>query len=424
VLSLRMQLTRRLLLTASTWGLLLAVAACGSGSGGGDDSRLQTTWSAAMQDFNKPVLTPAPAPASFQNQTIRQRMRLSLGGSHVRVRVSNVFGTAPLVVDGLSIAKPSTDAAAAVTDIDPGSAKALTFDGAASVTVPAGQERWSDEVAFNVAGRSDVLLSVFVANTTPVATFHSFASQQGGAVPGNALTVGVLSNPTRVNSVYWLSKIDVRSSDARAAIVAIGDSITDGAGTTSGANRRWTNQLDARIAADPSLVGVGVVNAGILGNRILFDGIGPRALDRFSRDVLEVSQVRTAIVLLGINDINIGPTVAGQDVTAQQVIDGLSAMVQAGRRAGVRVVLGTITPNKGFARYPFTQAGEAKRQAVNAWIRSNTGADGFIDFDAVLRNPADPTTINPAYNSGDNLHPNDAGAKAIADAVSLTLIAG
>lgn len=407
---------------ACALGLVLAgLAACG---GGDLPAVYQTTWAAAVQNFNNPVLTPAPAATYFQNQTIRQRMRVSVGGASVRIRVSNVFGATPLVLDAVRIARASADAAVPATDIDPASDTAITFNASASVTVAPGQEVWSDEVVFKVADRSDVLVSIFVAGQTQVATFHSFANQAGGAVPGNAASAVTLTNPTRVNSVYWLSKIDVRNDRAKGAVVALGDSITDGAGTTSGGNRRWTNQLDARLAAEPSLALYGVVNAGILGNRILFDGIGPRAVDRFNRDVLEVTHVKAAVILLGINDINIGPTVAGQDVTAQQVIDGLSAMVRAGQAAGKKVFLGTIMPNKGFTRYPFTESGEAKRQAVNAWIRSGALANGVVDFDAIVRNPADPTTINPAYNSGDNLHPNDAGAKAMADGFNLMLLSG
>lgn len=409
---------------AKAWALAFLIGGLVACGGGDPPAVFQTTWSVAVQNFNNPVLTPAPAATYFQNQTIRQRMRVSVGGTSVKVRVSNVFGTAPLVLDAVRIARASTDAAAPATDIDPASDTAITFNANASVTLAPGQEVWSDEVVFRVADRSDVLVSIFVAGQTQVATFHSFANQAGGAVSGNAASSGTLSNPARVNSVYWLSKIDVRHDGAKGAVVAIGDSITDGAGTTSGANRRWTNQLDARLAADPSLAAYGVVNAGILGNRILFDGIGPRAVDRFTRDVLEVSNVKAAVILLGINDINIGPTVAGQDVTAQQVIDGLTTMVRAGQAAGKKVFLATIMPNKGFTRYPFTEAGEAKRQAVNAWIRSNSLANGVADFDAIVRNPADPTTINPAYNSGDNLHPNDAGAKAMADGFNLSLIGG
>lgn len=399
--------------------LISGLAACG---GGDSPAVYQTTWSVAVQNFNNPVLTPAPAAAYFQNQTIRQRMRVSVGGSSIRIRVSNVFGTTPLLLDSIRIARASADTTAPATDIDPTSDTAITFGKNAFVTVPAGSEIWSDEITFKVPDRGDVLLSIFVAGQTQIATFHSFANQAGAAVTGNMTSASTLNNATRVNSVYWVSKIDVRSNNVRGAVVAIGDSITDGAGTTSGANKRWTNQLDSRIAADPSVASYGIVNAGILGNRILFDGIGPRAIDRFARDVLEASNVKAAVILLGINDINIGPTVAGQDVTAQQVIDGLTAMVKAGQAAGKKVFLATIMPNKGFTRYPFTDAGEAKRQAVNTWIRVNTLADGFVDFDAIVRNPADPTTINPAYNSGDNLHPNDAGAKAMADGFNLSLI--
>lgn len=413
------QWTRRGLVGLFSLSLAMWLAGCG----GSDPAALQTSWSAAVQNFNNPVLMPAPAPAFFQNQTLRQRMRLSVGGHTARVRLSNVFGTTPLAIDGASIAKPSAEAAAAVTDIDPQSVKALTFSGATMVSIAPGQEIWSDEVKIELPDRSDVLLSIYVAGQTPIATFHSFASQQGGAVLGNSLLTASLSNPTRINSFYWASGIDVRRNALRGAVVAIGDSITDGAGTTAGANRRWTNQLDTRLAADPGLVGLGVVNAGILGNRILFDGIGPRAVDRFSRDVLNATNVKAAIILLGINDINIGPTVPNQDVTALQVIDGLTNMVRAGQLAGKKVFLGTITPNKGFTRYPFTEAGEQKRQAVNAWIRGGGVANGFIDFDAVVRNPGDPTTLNSAFNSGDNLHPNDAGAKAMAEAVPLSLFA-
>jgi lysophospholipase L1-like esterase len=375
-----------------------------------------------MQNYNNPVLTPAPAAVYFQNQTIRQRIRMSVGGSSVKLRVSNVFGTTPLVLDSVRIARASSDPAAPATDIDVASDTAVTFNASPTVTVNPGQEIWSDEVAFNVPERGDLLLSIFVAGQTPVATFHSFANQAGGSVLGNATSSSTLASPTRVNSVYWVSKIDVRNDAAKGVMVAIGDSITDGAGTTSGANKRWTNQLDARLAADPSLASYSVVNAGILGNRILFDGIGPKAIDRFTRDVLEATNVKAAVVLLGINDINIGPTVSGQDVTAQQVIDGLTVLVKAGQAAGKKVFLGTIMPNKGFTRYPFTEAGEAKRQAVNTWIRANSLANGVVDFDVIIRNPADPTTINPAYNSGDNLHPNDAGAKAMAEGFNLSLI--
>jgi lysophospholipase L1-like esterase len=377
-----------------------------------------------MQNYNNPVLTPAPAAAYFQNQTIRQRIRVSVGGSSVKVRVSNVFGTTPLVLDSVRVARASSDPLAPATDIDVASDTAVTFNASTSVTINPGQEVWSDEVAFKVPQRGDLLVSIFVAGQTPVATLHSFANQAGGSVVGNATSASTLVSPTRVDSVYWVSKIDVRNDAAKGAVVAIGDSITDGTGTTTGANKRWTNQLDARLAADPSLASYGVVNVGISGNRILFDGIGPKAIDRFERDVLEATNVKAAVILLGINDINIGPTIPGQDVTAQQVIDGLTTMVKAGQAAGKRVFLATIMPNKGFTRYPFTEAGEAKRQAVNTWIRANSLANGFNDFDAIVRNPADPTMINPSYNSGDNLHLNDAGAKAIADGFNLTLIGG
>lgn len=377
-----------------------------------------------MQNYNNPVLMPAPPAAFFQNQTIRQRIRVSVGGSSVKVRVSNVFGTTPLVLDSVRVARASSDPLAPATDIDAASDTAITFNGSTSISVTPGQEVWSDVVAFTVPERGDLLVSIFVASQMPVATFHSFANQAGGSVVGNATSAGTLVNPTRVNSVYWISKLDVRNDAARGAVVAIGDSLTDGTGTTAGANKRWTNQLDARLAADPSLASYGVVNAGISGNRILFEGIGPKAIDRFARDVLEATNVRAAVILLGINDINIGPTIPGQDVSAQQVIEGLTTMVRAGQAAGKRVFLATIMPNKGFTRYPFTEAGEAKRQAVNAWIRANSLANGFNDFDAIVRNPADPTTINPAYDSGDGLHLNDAGAKALADGFNLALIGG
>ena len=343
-------------------------------------------------------------------------MRVSAGGDKVRVRVSNLFGTVPLTLGGVHIARSTGGASIEAATDTP-----LRFNGQASVTVPAGQESWSDEAPFALASQTDVAVTVYVPQTTPAATEHSQGQQTHSIVDGNALGAATFTAAKTQPSYSWVTGIDVGSAEARGVIVAFGDSITDGAASTVDAAHRYPDFLSRRVAADPALQGFSVVNQGIGGNRVLHDVIGPKGVDRFQRDVLGTTGVTHAIILLGINDIGFGGFVPAQAVTANDITAGLQTMVDQAKARGVKVFLGTLTPFKGTAAPYYSEETEAKRRAVNVWIRANTAqAQGVIDFEAATRDPADPLLLRSEYDSGDHLHPNDAGYEAMAQAIDLS----
>ncbi|EPX55285.1 putative secreted protein [Cystobacter fuscus DSM 2262] len=400
----------------------VAAACLAAGLSACDDDdgarRLQATWTAAPQDYNETIPVPGvppPEPQSFQDQSIRQVMRVSAGGDKVRVRVSNLFGTAPVTLGGVHIARGTGGASInATTDT------VLRFNGQESVTVPAGQEAWSDEASFSLPSQTDVAITVYVPQTTPVATVHSLGQQTISVAAGNALGSATFTPTQTRQSYYWVTGLDVRNDDARGVIVAFGDSITDGAGSTVDALNRYPDFLARRVAADPALQGFSVVNQGIGGNRALNDVIGARGVERFQRDVLGTTGVTHAIILIGINDIGFGGFVPAQAVTADEIIAGLQTMVDQAKARDVKVFLGTLLPLKGMAAPYYSPEAEAKRQAVNAWIRANTAqAHGSIDFEAATRDLADPLQMRPEYDSGDHLHPNGAGYEAMANAIDL-----
>jgi lysophospholipase L1-like esterase len=411
--------TRRLL-----FGFVTAAACLAAGLSACDDDdeapRLQATWTASPQNYNEPFPIaglPPPEPQSFQDESIRHVMRVSVGGDAVRVKVSNIFGTAPVTLGGVHLARSTGGAS-----IDATTDAALRFNGQESVTVPAGQEVWSDEVRFALPSQTDVAVTVYVPQLTRVETVHTQGQQTHSIAPGNALGSATFTPAETQPSYYWVTGIDVRNATARGVIVAFGDSITDGAASTVDAANRYPDFLARRVAADPALAGFSVVNQGIGGNRVLHDAIGPRGVDRFERDALGTTGVTHAIILLGINDIGLGNFVPSQGVTADEITAGLQTMVDQAKARGVEVFLGTLLPFKGtFAPY-YNEEAEAKRQAVNAWIRANRAqANGLIDFDEAMRDPANPLELRPEYDSGDRLHPNDAGYEAMAKAVDLAL---
>ncbi|AVS70939.1 G-D-S-L family lipolytic protein [Paracidovorax avenae] len=414
---------RRTLLGALCAGAILQ--GCGGGGGGGSSLPvLQSAWSAPVSDYNAVSVLGSPAPAFVQDRTIRQVMRLAAGGDGVRVRISNLFGPGTLAVGSLRIAR-----SAGGTRIAPGTDVALTFGGQASVAIPAGQELWSDVVAMPLDSLSDVAVSLYVGPRTPLGTYHQLGMRNTYMATGNVASaedVAPADAPT--TSYYWVSGIDVRNTSAQGTIVTFGDSITDGLASTLDGSRRYPDALARRLAADPSLRGLSVANAGISGNRILHDGAGPRALGRFDRDVLQLSGATHVIVLIGINDIGFSNIVPSEAVTADEIIAGLSTLVQRGRAAQLKVILGTLLPfdhalgPDGQPSPYYDQAGDAKRARVNDWIRSGASqADGVIDFDAAVRDPAAPSRMRAAYDSGDHLHPGDAGYQAMADAIDLSL---
>jgi lysophospholipase L1-like esterase len=382
-----------------------------------------TTWSASPQ-----VAVPGTLSATgFDNQTVRDIVFTSAGGNAARVVLTNVFGTSPLRVGHVTLAIAGSGAA-----VRAGTVARVSFGGSSSIEIPPGAQALSDPVTMRVPALTDLAVSVYLPGQTGAATIHSDA-QQDNWVSGSgdhAGDAGAGAFTTDSQSWYYVSDVIVRSPGAAGTVVAFGDSITDGFQSTVNANARWPNDLARRLAARPGPA-LSVADEGISGDRVLNDSLccGVNAVARFERDALDQPGVRDVIVLIGINDFGFSALPPNPiynpvtDVSAAQVIAGYRQLIAQARARGLKVIGATLLPFKGAAYY--TAAGEAKREAVNAWIRLRGAWDGVIDFDKVMRDPADPLALNPAYNSGDNLHPNDAGYQVMANAVSLgTLLPG
>jgi lysophospholipase L1-like esterase len=346
--------------------------------------------------------------------TLREVVHVSIGGEMVRVRFSNAFGTAPLVIGAAAIAQP--DKAGAIVD---GSSKPLTFHGQPSTTIPPGALMISDPVSFKLAPLSDLTVSFYLPNPTGPVTEHSFADTTGYHASGNVVSNATLQSPTTVSSWEYLNGVDVLASADAGAVVTLGDSITDGAKSTANANLRWPDELARRLQADPKQRDLSVLNEGIGGNKILLDGAGVNALARFDRDVLAQSGARYLLILEGINDIGGLHNKPDSGLTAADLISALNQMIVRAHAHGIAVIGCTLTPYHG-AGYS-TEAGEAVRKAVNDWIRTGGAFDGFVDFEAAVRDPQHPDTFLPSDDPGDHLHPNDAGYKAMGDAIDLKL---
>ncbi|OUM04361.1 SGNH/GDSL hydrolase family protein [Variovorax sp. JS1663] len=385
------------------------------------EPRWAASWAGAPLDYMPAPLFPGlPAlprePQSFDGRSLRQRMVSTLGGERVRVRFSNLFGRQPLHVVEASVAL-STSAEA----VSPASLQRLRFGGRVGLTIPPGQEAWSDAAPLAVEPGQTVAVSYQVRAHTPFATLHLMATT--AMVPGAAVMranwPGALPSPNN----HLVTGLDVAARATPRVIVAFGDSITQGAADVS--QESYPDRLAARLRnLRGSNGGFAVINAGIGGNRLLLDGTGPRALDRFRRDALGQSGVTHVLLLIGINDIGVSLPApvqalspAFRPASAEQLTAGLQQLVDQARRQGVKVLLGTITPFKGAAYW--SEEKELRRQAVNRWIRGLQGVDGMVDFDRALRDPADPAAMSAAYDSGDHLHPGPAGNAAMADAIDL-----
>jgi lysophospholipase L1-like esterase len=292
------------------------------------------------------------------------------------------------------------------------------------VTIPPGALVVSDPAQVKVPAGSDLAISFFL----PEQAIHQL-SQHGGAdqtsyaAPGNVVGAKTLDSATEIRSWQFVKGVDVKAPAQDAAVVAFGDSITDGAFAALNQNARWPDELARRLLASPKTAGIGVLNEGIGGNRILHDNTGPSALARFDRDVIAQAGVKYVIILEAINDIGhaYDPGRAYDVVTADDLIAGYVQMVERAHMHGIKVYLATLTPYSG-AKY-MSPAGEEVRQAVNKWIRSTSEIDGFIDFDKATLDPANPAMFLPAYDHGDHLHPSDPGYRAMGDAIDLNLFA-
>jgi lysophospholipase L1-like esterase len=343
-------------------------------------------------------------------------VRSSMGGRRAVVHLSNAFGTDPLRVGSVHVALREKGSA-----IVAGSDRALTFSGKSSFTIPPGADIASDPVDLDIPKLADIAVSIFVPGKDTSPTTHltglhtTYISKDGDFSGAPAIT-----DATTRDSWYWLSEIDVLANPKAGVIVAFGDSITDGATSTSDTDHSWPSLLAARLAANKATADLAIVNQGISGNRLLADGAGISALARFDRDVLSQPGVKWVIVLEGINDIGIA-TMTGSEgaITADDLIGAQKQLVERAHLHGIKVAGATLTPYQGSLYY--SEAGDATRQALNQWIRTSMAFDAVIDFDKATRDAANPKQIRADYNIRDHLHPNDAGYQAMADFVDLSI---
>lgn len=375
--------------------------------GHADRSTWVGTWSAAANG--------GTGTEGYAGYTIRNLVHTSVGGDRVRVKLSNAFGTEPVLVEHTTVGIQRVPGSAAVAE---GTLRDVTFDGGGAVTIPAGAEVYSDPVPLRLGAASDLFVTTFTPEPSGPVTYHAEGlatsyyatdgSDHAASMDGSALT-------STTTALHYVTEVDVEPGASPGAVVTLGDSITDGVGSRRDMNLRYPDVLAARLrAAGGDLGRIGVLNAGISGNRVLLDGAGVRATERVDRDVLQRAGASSVIVLLGINDIQQDP----HQLDAGKIIEGLSQIARDSTAAGLTVIGGTITPFKGWRSYSPEQ--EATRQAVNDWIRTSDELDAVVDFDATVRDPDDPERMLPAYDSGDHLHPGEAGLAAMAGAVDLS----
>ena len=377
----------------------------------------QTVWTGSWAAA--PVAPPATEnPIGPDGETFRDIVHLSLGGRAIRLRISNEFGPTPLTIAAVHVAlSAGSGVIRSATD------HSVTFNNASSAIIPAGTIAISDPIAISVKAFDDLAVSLFVpAQSGAELTLHNLAMSTNYVTTGNVTADASLLDATKVTSWHLLKAVDVDAGTNASAIVALGASITDGYHSTPDKNLRWPDDLAIRLHANPATSNIGVLNEGISGARILHDVTGPSALARFDRDVLAQTGAKYVIIALGTNDIGRtffprGPNES--PVTAEQLVWGLQQIVARAHARSVKVIATTLNPYEGADFY--NVSGDRMRQAFNTYVRTGGIFDGVVDFDRVMLDPSHPTRFLPAYDSGDHLHPNDAGYKAMADAIDLTL---
>ena len=370
---------------------------------------------------------PAANLRSFKNQTLREIVHTSVSGGSLRIRLSNVYGTKPLVIGAAHVAVRRSGSSPM-----PGSDRTLTFGGIPTVSIPTGALVVSDAVKLDTPAQTDLAISIFLPEDSPAETVHRAAFQTSYIAAGD-VTASAALDPAAETMTSWpfLVGVDVARSTQVEAIVAFGDSITDGSGSTRDANHRWPDMLLERLNAAKRRDSIAVLNAGIGGNRVLHNGAGPLTysgpslLTRFNHDVLAQPGVKYVILLEGINDIGVpGTSVApaSDEVTPTDIIAGLRQIVERAHEHDLRVFIGTLTPFEG-STIPgyYSPERELRRQEVNKWIRAGQGFDAVIDFDKAIADPEHPARILPRYDSGDHLHLSDAGYQAMAGSIDLSL---
>jgi lysophospholipase L1-like esterase len=420
--------TRRELLAAASGAAITAAttAAAPAAAHGSARAGWVGTWAAA------PTTIPPGAPTVLTGQTVRHVVHCSAGGDELRIRLTNEFGTTPLHVGAVHVARRAGSGASTATV--PGTDRRVTFGGRAGVTIPAGAPLVSDPVPLRLPPGGDLAISLYLPDRTPVTTLLAFAFQDNVVANGDVTAARTVTPVATLAQYLFLSGVAVRSRGA--AVVTLGDSITNGSNTPNNVNHRWPDLLAARLRA--AHLDRGVANVGIAGNRLLHDPdppagssaeafaayFGQSGLRRFDRDVLAQPGARYLIVLLGVNDLGHPGTVAPPSdvVSADDLIAGHRQLIARAHDGGLRAYGGTILPFKDDTLGFYSPQNEAKRQALNHWIRTGGEYDGVVDFDAAMGDPADPVRLNPAYDSGDHLHPNEAGMAAMAAAVPLGLL--
>ena len=369
--------------------------------------RWVATWGAALQQ-------PA-ANTAFSNQTIRMLVRASVGGRRVRVQLSNLFGTKPLMLGPVHIALHGQGSAIVV-----GSDRALLFSGKPTVKIPPGAVVVSDAANLDVPALGDLAISIYVPEGTAPGPRQGTALRTNYVAAGDVTGAAELTGATTTSVWFWISGVEVMAPTDAGAIVVLGASSTAGTTSTPNTNRSWPSVLAERLQANAATRKLSVINMGIAGNRVLDDSsnAGLGALARFDRDVLSPAGVQWLMLFEGTNDVG-SLARDPQSMTADDLISVYKQMIERAHAHGIRVVGCTLNPFQGMAYY--TEQSEATRLAVNKWILTSGAFDATVDFDVVTRDPSNPKQLNPAFNNGDHLHPNDAGYKAMAEVVDLSV---
>jgi len=378
------------------------------------------TWSSSQQIPEPQNALPS---ADLSDATLRETVHVSCGGAVLRVHLSNAFGTQALHLSSVHIARP---AGVGTSAIDPASDRALLFGGSPDVTVPPGAEYVSDAIAYPLAALSDLTISMRIEVEPGQPTGHPGSRQTMFYAHGDLTAATDLPSAKKIDHWYLLSGVDVQATTGAYSVVALGDSITDGHGTTTNGNDRWTDVLAQRLQANAGTRVVGVLNQGIGGNHLLTDGLGPNALARFDRDVLAQPGARYLIVLEGINDLGGlelrgAATQQAHEELVHRMIGAYQQIIARAHTHGLKVYGATVMPDGGSDYYHPDAASEQDREKVNEWIREAGHFDAVIDFDKVMADPAHPQKLLPAFDSGDHLHPGPAGYRAMGQAISTSL---
>jgi lysophospholipase L1-like esterase len=381
----------------------------------GAEGHWVTTWGCGPQLTEPGNLPPAP----LANSTLRQFVRVTVGGKHLRVRLSNAYGTDPVTMNSVHVALSAGAGSAGNGDINTATDKALTFHGAPSISIPPGEVVLSDPLDYDLPALTNLAISIYFGNISATTiNGHPGSRTSSFIIAGNVVSAANMTGASTTKHWYIITGVDVLADSSSKAVVTLGDSITDGRGSTDDGNNRWPDNLAQRLITNAPTAGVAVVNMGIGGGGI-FGGLGPSAVNRFDRDVLNQSGVRYLIVFEGVNDIG----GSGSMATATNLVNAYTQFANKAHARNILAYGATITPFGGNGYYSTLH--EAERQFVNAWFRTNTIYDGVIDFDASVRDPVTLTNFQAAFFSGVNandwLHMNPLGYKAMADAINLTL---